>query len=348
MSKESIVAYVKFEPTTKEALLEVVKRAMNLANWKKRVVGSSVFLKINALSPKVVPGQNTSPWFIEAVADVLHDNGFKVFIGDADVATAKQVELSAKNWGYAKLARKYGNSFVNLSKQRTLSVKVGGRIFDVLRIPRILINVDSVVTLPVVKTHNVSGMTCALKNQWGCIPRFRQKFHLILSQAIPEINLAVPVKFCVADATVSLEDNGPVTGMPKVTNSVFSSHDRVALDAAVAKFIGYDGSNFGYIANAEKIGLGTRKFKLVGDEMVPYKFRPALACNHPIVSWELRLRKTPGLNKLLFETPLFKIPAWCAYKYNSVWWYNNYGKKYAYRIMKDYPLYREEFRGLVR
>lgn len=345
---KSDVAYVYKDFGSKEELFEAVERAMELAKWKRYVKGHSVFLKINALSPKVVPGQNTSPWLVEAVADVLHHEGFRIFIGDADVATAKQVELSAKNWGFSKLCRKYGTRFINLSKQRTMPIRIDGRIFKVLRIPKILVNIDSLITLPVVKTHNVAGMTCALKNQWGCIPRFRQKFHLILSHAIPEINLAVPVKFCVADATISLEDNGPVTGIPKVTNSVFASHDRVALDAAVAKFIGYDSSNFGYIVNSEKLGLGTRNFNIVGDDMIPFRFRPALACNHPIVSWELRLRKTPGLNKLLFETPLFKIPAWCAYKYNSVWWYNNYGKKYARALMRQHPLYREEFRGLVR
>lgn len=344
----SDVAYVSFEPETKELFFKSVWKAMGLASWKRHVKGNTAFLKINALSPKVVPGQNTSPWFVEAVADKLHDAGFNILIGDANVATAEQVEISARNWGYNVLCRKYGTNFVNLSKQRTLPVDVGGKIFSVLRIPKILLDVDSLITLPVVKTHNVSGMTCALKNQWGCIPRFRQKYHLILSHAIPEINKAVPVKFCVADATISLEDNGPVTGMPKVTNSVFASHDRVALDSAVSKFMGYDSSSFGYIANAEALGLGTRNFRLVGDKMQLHKFRPALACNHPIVSWELRLRKTPGLNKLLFETPIFKIPAWCAYKYNSVWWYNKFGRKYAKAVMNNFPLYREEFRNLVR
>ncbi|MEM4245078.1 MAG: DUF362 domain-containing protein [Candidatus Nanoarchaeia archaeon] len=345
---KSDVAFVHKNFLNKDDFFSSVERTMNLANWKKHISGKNVFLKINALSPKVVPGQNTSPWFVEAVADVFYNNGFKIFIGDADVATAKQVELSAKNWGYSKLCLKYKTRFVNLSKHRTLPVRIKGRIFSVLRIPKILFNVDSLITLPVVKTHNVAGMTCALKNQWGCIPRFRQKYHLILSHAIPEINMAVPTSFCVADASICLEDNGPVTGMPRVTNSFFASDDLVALDSAVAAFIGYDSSNFGYIVNSEKIGLGTRNFNIIGDKFVFFKFRPALACNHPIVSWELRLRKTKGLNKLLFETPLFKIPAWCAYKYNSVWWYNKYGKKYARRILRNYPLYREEFRGLVR
>ncbi len=345
---KSDVAYKRFEPRTKEDLFKSIKQAMELVKWKKYVKGNIVFLKINALSPKVVPGQNTSPWFVEAVADILQDNGFKILMGDADVATAKQVELSAKNWGYDDLCKKYGTRFVNLSKQKTVPIRIDGKIFKILRIPKILIDADSLVTLPVVKTHNVSGMTCALKNQWGCIPRFRQKFHLILSQAIPEINKAVPVKFCIADASISLEDNGPVTGIPKITNSVFASYDRVALDSAVAKFIGYDSSNFGYIVNAEKIGLGTRNFNLIGDEMITYKFKPALACKHPIVSWELRLRKTPGLNKLLFETPIFKIPAWCAYKYNSVVWYNKYGREYARNVVKSNKMYNEEFRGIVK
>lgn len=345
---KSIVAYKRFEPEKKENLTKAVEQAMKLAKWKSYVKGSSVFLKVNALSPKVVPGQNTSPWVIEAVADLLSREGFKIFIGDANVATAKQVEQSAKNWGYNNLCKKYNTKFVNLSKQKTVPIRVRGKMFKTLSIPKILTDVDSMVTLPVVKTHNVSGMTCALKNQWGCIPRFRQKYHLMLNQAIPEINLAVPVKFCVADATVCLEDNGPVTGIPKITNSVFASRDRVALDSAVAEFIGYSEAEFKYIAYAEEIGLGLRDYELVGDEMVTYKFRPALASNHPIVSWELKLRKIPVLSKILFETPVFKIPAWFAFKYNSFVWYNKFGAKYARALMKNNDFYRQEFGRLIR
>ena len=129
---------------------------------------------------------------------------------------------------------------------------------------------------------------------------------------------------------------------------MFGIYDLVAADAFAADFIGFGYKEVGYIVNAEKIGLGSTKYKIIGDKVKKIKFEPAKIEQHPIVYLEMKLRKIPGLKYLLFNTPLFKIPAWVASKYNSVWYYNLKGKKYARELVKNFNLYKNEFQDIIK
>ena len=55
---------------TKESFFKAVSDVMELAEWKK-YIGNSVFLKLNCVSDRVIPGQCTSPWVFEAVVKKL-------------------------------------------------------------------------------------------------------------------------------------------------------------------------------------------------------------------------------------------------------------------------------------
>ncbi len=343
----SLVIHKKIYGNSKESVLKTVKCAMELANWKKYVKGKTVFIKTNLLIKTVVPGQCTSPWVIEGIIKVLKENNKTIYIGDANVATAKQVEAAAKNWGIMDLCKEYNIKFINLSKQETKKVRLNGKIFKYVDIPKILTEVDSIITAPVLKTHFIHGMTCALKNQWGCLPRSRQQLHMVIKEAIPEINKALKINFAVADATICLEGNGPVNGIPKIINSIFASNDLVALDAMAADFIGLKKENIGYIKYAEEIGLGSTKYKVIGDKLSPIEFIPAKINQSLIVNIEMKLRKIPLISNLIFKTAIFKIPAFLASRYNTIYWYNIQGKKLRKEVLKD-PLYKQEFLPLTK
>jgi uncharacterized protein (DUF362 family) len=327
----------------KEAVQETVGRAMELADYRKHVSGS-VFLKVNLLSDQVVPGQCTSPWVLEGVLMKLRRDGFsEIYVGDANVATSRQVARAAKKWGHLELCRKYGAKFVNLSKTR--KVMVNSAVFGKVGIPEILTKVNSVITIPVLKTHNVAGFTCCLKNQWGCLPEVRHRYHLMLDRCIPEINRIIKPCFGVVDATICSEGSGPRTGEPKIVNSILAGSDLVALDSCCAEMIGAEKT--GYLRKAGEKGLGKLEYEIVGDKVDYVKFKPGIARNHPIVFMEMILRKIPVINWILFKTPLFIIPAFLASKYNSFVWHNLKGKRYARQILKKNKLYMEEFRRLI-
>jgi len=343
----SKVIHKKIKGNNRETVLKEVEQAMRLSDWKKHVKGKSVFIKTNLLLKKVVPGLCTSPWVIEGIIKVLKKDKRKIYIGDCNVATTKQVEEAAKNWGIIDLCKKYNAQFINLSKQPTKKIEINGNIFKYLEVPEILTKVDSIISAPVLKTHVIPKMTCALKNQWGCIPTFRQQLHTVVHEAIPEINKGLKVNFAVVDATICLEGNGPVNGIPKIVNSIFASNDLVAIDAMAADFIGIGYKNISYIKNSEKLGVGSTKYKVIGDKIIETKFLQPNIKTSPIVNIEMKLRKIPILNYLIFKTPLFKIPAFMASRYNTIYWYHTQGKSAINKVLKN-KLYREEFMPLIK
>ena len=142
----SKVAFVKIKHE-KKGVHKAVWRAMKLANWKKYVKGNKIFLKINGISDQLVPGQCTSPWVLEAVLEILTKNlNSEFYVGDANLAAAKQLNRAARIWGFKKIAKKYGAEFVNLSEEPLVKVDFGGKILRLMEVPKILLDVDCIVT----------------------------------------------------------------------------------------------------------------------------------------------------------------------------------------------------------
>ncbi len=341
----SLVAHKKITGTTKSAVLDTVEEVMNLASWKNHVRGH-VFVKVNLLSHQVIPGLCTSPWVLEGVLRVLQKKAKSITVGDADVATTRQVDKGAKNWGYLEACENVGAEFVNLSKSQCVQKKGYGNL-KILEFPKPLIDADSLVTIPVPKTHNVSIMTGALKNQWGTIPRYRHHYHDRVHEVIAEINKGLQVHFAVADATVCTEGEGPRTGIPKAVNSVFASHDLVALDSALATLMGFKLQELPFLAHSKKQGIGSDAFHIAGDALTITPFIRATRTDHPVVNLEMMLRKTPFLKQLFFHTPLFHLAAAGATFYNTILWHQLKGKRLAREFIKKYPLYAEEFGALI-
>ena len=342
------VSHVRVRGYTGDDVFRAVKQAMELAEWQKHVKGDSIFIKPNCLADILVPGVCTSPWVVESVIKVIQKPGRNIYVGDANRCTANQVEKASRIWGIKDVCRRTGAKWVNLSKQKTRKVRLSGEVFKQLDIPKILLDVDCMITIPVLKTHNITGMTCSMKNQWGCIPTFRHNYHLFADKCIPELNSVLNVTFAVCDATICLEDRGPLVGKPKYVGSVLASSDRVAMDSAGCKIMGFNPQKIGHIMYAQKIGLGKTEFKLEGDPIENHRFKPSVIEKHFIVHMEMKLRKIPLINTLIFKTPLFSFFAFIVGIYNSVYYYHFQGKKYRKRLFRQSALARNEFYKLIK
>jgi uncharacterized protein (DUF362 family) len=334
----SKVAFSKIKDKSHNGLFKAVWRAMELANWKRYVKGKKIFLKINGISDQVVPGQCTNPWVIEAVIQKLQNEikGVEISMGDADLAASEQLDDAAYVWGFKRLAKKYGVKFVNLSKDKLIKRKIKGKIFKELHIPKTVLDADTVITMPVLKSHCLTHLTGALKNQWGVVPRVRHQYHLVVNQCIADINKFLSnITFVVMDATMCMEGNAPRTGIPKECNLIIASPDRVATDTAAAKYMDLPSEDNPMMMRAEEMGVGKRKHTLVGDKVKQDPFIKPKPGRQPIFLLEMNLRKVPIVKQLLFDTPVFKFCAWGATKYNTWWWYNKKGKKYAREVCEN-------------
>lgn len=329
----SRVVYLKV-PQKGNGVQETVRKAMKLGNWASFVKGPKVFVKINAISPQLVPGQNTSPWVVEGVLQELLDSGFKVTMGDADLTARKQLNESSKSWGFTNIAEEYGVKFVNLTEDEQVIVKPPDPdwVLKEVYLAKSLIETDSLVTVPVAKTHGLTKITCALKNQWGCISRdVRSHFHPVADRVISEINRLLRPSFAVADGTICMEGKGPRTGVPKICDFILVSNDLVALDTVFSKYMGLDPFEIETITESAKLGVGSMNADIIGDLFESNPFKPPELPFY--MAWEMRLRRTP-LN-FLFHTPVFGLFCWLTDLYSSKIWYALWGKKLAKPILND-------------
>ena len=91
-----------------------------------------------------------------------------------------------------------------------------------LTVPEILLR-TKLVTVPVIKTQNKTVITGAIKNQWGCLPMFRDNDHLVLDAARADINTVARPCFAMMDATIGLEGNSPKSGKPATAHESWST-----------------------------------------------------------------------------------------------------------------------------
>ncbi|MDH4214669.1 MAG: DUF362 domain-containing protein [Candidatus Thorarchaeota archaeon] len=331
----SIVAHVR----TKGDVISDTKKVMNLVNWSEHIDGDNVFIKVNYMSDQVIPGLCTSPWLLEGVLQELTSQGKRVTIGDADLATSKQLVRAINRWGVVDICKKYNIKFVNLSNEPTTNKST--QIPDVIEsipIPNIILNADNVITLPVAKTHYLTRLTCSLKNQWGTIPRFRQQYHPIADLLIPEINRILNVNLTIIDATICMEGEGPRTGIPKLVNSILASPDLVAADRCVQDIMGLSGE-IKHIENSAKMIKGSQlAYQVLGDPLETFKFIEAKKTI--VTNFELLLRHVPILNTIIFKTGFFAIPSMIATKYNTFYYFKRYGIKYREKVLEQAPQYK--------
>jgi len=342
------VAFLRIEKGI--SVQKTVSEVMKLCRWNDSVRSDSFFLKVNLMSKEVVPGQCTSPWVFEGVLKEIRKkySEAKIFFGDSDVATTAQLDKAVCNWGFIEIAKEYNAKFVNLSKIDTIKVSFG-TIFKDIELPAILMQVDRIVSIPVIKTHCMTPFTGALKNQWGLLPRVRFKYHPVVDEAIAQINAFFRDKLFlgVADLTIAMEGPGPRVGSPKICNAIMASRDLVALDSVVAEYMGLDPNAVGFLCAAEANGGASSDWTIVGDDFKPNPFRAGKGKDYFVYRWRDRIKKVPLLGSFILGNTLpFRFFGYIAVFYYGFFWYQLYGRKYAMFVCQD-NLYRQEFARLI-
>ena len=298
-----------------------VRKAMELADWQRCITrGAEVSLKVNLGWDKLIPGAVSAPWVVEGVIQTIRDYVGRIYLVESSQVVV-DVEDALRMTRLDRVCEKYGVEWVNMSRAGFARVRDDRRLVlkDVL-IPEILTRTE-VITIPLMKTHNKSTITGAVKNQWGCLRELRHNYHLVLSEALVDVNAIVKPRFAVMDGTIGLEGNGPKSGAPKEMNLLLASGDIVALDVTAAQIMGFDASSIEHLQLCAQHGLGRgaqADIEVVGERIADVRgaFEPA---RHNAVSWlELVLRKS-FFRWLIFETPLLRLFCWGARRYYDVW-----------------------------
>ena len=151
--------------STKVLSANDVLRAMEWLGWQKLVPKDSrVFIKPNLTWPNPLPGVTTTPEAIEALVVVLKERTSNITIGESDGGYhSYYAEEAFKGHKLYDIGEKYRVRVVNLSKdeRETIIETIAGNKVSVT-LPHILLHeTDVFITMPVPKTHVMTGVSLA-------------------------------------------------------------------------------------------------------------------------------------------------------------------------------------------
>jgi uncharacterized protein (DUF362 family) len=321
----SIVSMVKVG----DRVADGVRQAMELAQWRRFISpGADVALKVNLGWDMFMPGAITSPWVVEGIIQTIRDEVGSITVVESDqvlVDVEKALRLSYVD----RVCRRYSIPFVNMSKGKFVRVKLeDGRALKEFDVPEILQRTE-MITVPVMKTHDKTTITGPIKNQWGCLDKLRHQYHLVIHDALADLNRVVKPRFAVLDGTIGMDGDAPKSGRPRVFDRVLASGDIVALDAVQAQIMGFDPRQIPHIQNCARRGLGEgdlSQIEVVGEDYRQVNFHCAPAGHNFVSQVELTLRKS-FLRPLVFNTPLFALTTNGAIVWYYVWYYLGKGRR---------------------
>jgi len=155
-------------------------------------------------------------------------------------------------------------SLLTLTKERQFAeVEVtGGNELQVIKVAKILENVNKFINLPTAKSHSATGVSLGIKNLMGLIWDRGSLHRKNLHRAIAELATVMKPDLTVVDATRVLTSGGPGGPGKTVTlDAVIAGQDVVAVDSYTVGITqwynkSFTGKGVKYIVAAAELGLG--------------------------------------------------------------------------------------------
>lgn len=212
-------------------------------------------------------GAITHPLFLDAFLKYLRENFpyAEIYVVESDASIARP-DLFVRWFGFNYILEKWKAKWVNLTKCVSIKKRIKGRYFSEMDIPVIFDN-SFFITLPKLKTSTLTKITCALKNQFGCLPYpNKSKFHKYIDDVIVDANLAFPPHLCLVDGVIGMVGTqGPAFGVPLHMQLIVAGADPVAVDSLVARTLGFNPYFIGHLRKASLSKVGSMLYDVIGD-----------------------------------------------------------------------------------
>ncbi len=286
-------------------LEETVQNALKLADWNKHIHGR-VFIKPNICSCEFISGAVTNPELLFYLVGFLRDRVSEVIVGESNGYNYSCNDALEKT-GIEETVKKAGGTVVNLSKEETVKVDAP----NVLRLknvplPKILLEVDSLISVPVMKTQEFTLYGGAVKNLFGCIPNDRRIFlHPHIAEVFHDMITILKPKFALMDATIAMEGNGPNRGITVPMNLVLASTDLLALDKVASQIMGIDWKQVAHLRFLDENLPEKFEPQMIGEDIDSVKREFLMPYADLAVKAQRLVFKYTLLTRLCFGTPLF-------------------------------------------
>lgn len=262
MGKVSIVKCEKYE---NDDLKKAIRKSLDLIGGLPKFVkpGNTVLLKVNAIIGfPAERAATTHPAVVRAMSELVKEAGGLPLVGDSSGAfgfTGQSLEMC----GIAKAAKDAGAKLVNFESTGTYPVNVNGKIIKTINVAKPVIDCDVLISMPKLKTHQLTKYTGAVKNFYGVIPGTgKAVIHRLapseesFSNAVVDVYSALKPALAVMDGIVGMEGEGATNGTPVGSKVIISGSDCVSVDAVSSEVTGFFHKDIMIIRFAHERGLG--------------------------------------------------------------------------------------------
>ena len=257
-------------------ILKCVRDALELIGGIEDLVspGDLVLINPSWVAPPVEreAGCITIAEVPRAIADIVKEMDARPVIAESS-AVGVDSEKVIQESDYRKL-RQMGYEVIDLKKDKNARVKLptfGGKVFDKVDCWELAKRADLIISVPKLKTHDQTEMTCAIKKLKGLLTdKGKRAMHREgLFEGVVDLLSALKPGLTVVDAIICQEGIGPIFGKPVEMNLMLAGKDLVAVDATCARLIGYDPRETLLTVNAAARGLGVMDSDLIEVVGVP-------------------------------------------------------------------------------
>jgi uncharacterized protein (DUF362 family) len=344
------VAVVNTSPKT---VLDDVARLMDLADYSKYVSKDILTtVKLNLSWSKFYPACSTNPYIFDGllrklIADGFHPRNIQA-VENETVVTNIYAGTRGNNW--YPVIKKHRIKFLPLIKAQYVDVKLPQKtlvledIFGEIVAPKEIFDTN-IIHLPTIKTHGHTQMTGALKDSFGLyLTKKRHLAHLKIHEVLVDLLLLQKTisnsEFVITDGSVVGDGPGPRTMIPKIGNVLLATHDMVAADTVQTRLMGLDQKSVYKLQIAKELGLGEsdpKNIELVGDyesweDLPNFHLSPGKS---PVVTWNRGFLWFPGMEALLFRSPLMWLPTQLSALYHDGIWLPLKGKKWVRWFLEE-------------
>jgi uncharacterized protein (DUF362 family) len=242
----------------------------SLADFQLPMKDKTVLLKPNLVGLDPLGVTNTHPAVIAATRECfLRLGASHVYIGDGP-ALDRDTEAIIESVRLPEFAGNLKGVFIDLNIDDVEKVKLqthASRLNE-LHLPKTVLGVDFLVSMPKLKTHHWAGVTLSLKNMFGVVPGScygwpKNILHWAgIDRAILDVAAAARPDFAIVDGILGMEGDGPIQGTPKSSGVLVFGSDPVAVDATCCRVMGLKAEGIQYLAAAGTMLGHTNQLKI--------------------------------------------------------------------------------------
>lgn len=279
-----IASLVKCASYDEAEVSAAIERAVDLIGGAESIFerGEKILVKINLLGAYQPEKRvTTHPAIVRGIIELVRKAGAEPIVGDSPggINTPSSFRRLARITGIGPLCEEMGVELVLFDGDMRKLESPSGKLFRFFDAAGILQEVDGVVAAPVLKTHGLMKITCAVKVLFGLLSGVHKlQYHVKVpsrrdfADMLVDLYLAVKPKLTVVDAVIGMDGEGPAHGDPFSLGAIISAVDCLIADVAACRLIGIDPLSIYTTAAAAARGLvDTEDLDLVGDPLESFR-----------------------------------------------------------------------------